>query len=186
VEIRQLTHAEFTMLTPQLVDIYLEAMEYSPAIRGQRIKVWRGEVLWPGFTAIVAVQQGAIVGVAYGFLGARERWWDRQLVRAMRQRGGPTPQDKEILQDYFEVAEVHVSPACQGHGIGSQLLDGLLALAPARWALLSTPEVEGEANNAFRVYRKFGFWDLARDFLYDGDTRPFAILGLDLTQRHSA
>lgn len=174
------------MLAPQLVDIYLEAMEYSPAIRSQRIKVWRGEVLWSGFTAVAAIHQGSIVGVAYGFIGARERWWDRQLIRAMRQRGGPTAEDKEILRDYFEVAEVHVLPAVQGNGIGSQLLELLLKLAPTRWALLSTPEVDRENNNAFRVYRKFGFTDVARDFLYDGDTRPFAILGLDLTQRRHA
>lgn len=180
VEIRRLTKPEFLMLVPTLVDIYMEAMEYSPAIRQQRIRVWRGEVAWPGFTAVAAVYDGAVVGVAYGFLGARERWWDRQLVKALRQNGGLTTQHTTMLADYFEVAEVHVSPAYQGKGIGTHLLRELLRGVPARWALLSTPEVDGEANNAFSLYRKFGFEDLVRHFHYDGDARPFAILALDV------
>lgn len=170
------------MLVPALVDIYIEAMGYSPTIRPQRLRVWRGEVRWPGFTAIAAAEDDALVGVAYGFLGARERWWDRQLVRGMQRRGGPTPEEQDMLNSYFEVAEVHVKPGHQGKGIGSALLKELLRGVPAKWALLSTPEVRGEANNAFSVYRKFGFADVVRDFLYDGDARPFAILSLDLTE----
>lgn len=167
------------MLVPTLVDIYMDAMQYSPAIRQQRVRVWRGEVAWPGFTAVAAIDGDTVVGVAYGFIGARERWWDRQLVKALRERGGLKAQHAAMLADYFEVAEVHVSPACQGKGIGTHLLRELLRGVPARWALLSTPEVEGEANNAFSLYRKFGFTDLVRNFYYDGDARPFAILALD-------
>ena len=74
VEIRRLSPAEFTMLAPDLVDIYLEAMGYDPSIRQQRINVWRREIMWEGFTAIAAVEQEDVVGVAYGFLGTRERW----------------------------------------------------------------------------------------------------------------
>ena len=90
---------------------------------------------------------------------------------------GISEQRQQILNSYFEIAEIHVSPARQGHGIGAALLTELLHLAPAEWALLSTPEVNGEANNAFGLYRKFGFTDIARDYLYPGDHRPFAILG---------
>ena len=182
LEIRRLTNAEFTMLVPTLVDIYIDAMGYNPTIRAQRINVWRGEVRWPGFTAIAAVEGGEVVGVAYGFLGARERWWDRQLIRALRQRGGPTESEWAMLRNYFEVAEVHVTPGQQGRGIGTLLLDELLRGVPAHWALLSTPEVEGEENNAFSLYRKFGFQDIVRGFLYEGDARPFAILGRKLVE----
>lgn len=180
VSIQRLSPAEFAMLAPTLVDIYMEAMGYAPSIRTGRIRVWKGEVRSPGFTALAAVDDGVIVGVAYGFIGTRERWWDRQLVRAMHELGGPTQRDREMLADYFEVAEIHVSPSYQGRGIGKRLLTELLRAAPTRWALLSTPEVTGEANNAFRLYRAFGFTDVARNFLYDGDSRPFAILALDL------
>lgn len=180
VEIRRLTPGEFTLLVPQLVDIYIAAMEYDPHIRDQRIRVWKDEVTWPGFTAIAAVDQDQVVGVAYGFLGSRERWWDRQLVRAMRGSGELTQQQRVILESYFEVTEVHVAPGRQGAGIGAALLKELLRLAPANWALLSTPEVANEANHAFSLYRRFGFEDIARDYRYPGDYRPFAILGREL------
>lgn len=177
VEIRRLTPGEFTLLTPQLVDIYLAAMEYDPQIRDQRIRVWKDEVTWPGFTAIAAVDQDQVVGVAYGFLGSRERWWDRHLVRAMGGNSELTDKQRAILHSYFEVTEVHVAPGRQGAGIGAALLKELLRLAPADWALLSTPEVENEANHAFHLYRRFGFADIARGYRYPGDHRPFAILG---------
>lgn len=180
VDIRRLSPAEFSMLAPDLVDIYLEAMGYDPSIRRQRVNVWRHEIMWEGFTSIAAVDNEQVVGVAYGFLGTRERWWDRQLVRSMRESGGITPERQRILDNYFEIAEIHVSPSRQGCGIGAALLTELLWLVPADWALLSTPEVVGEANNAFGLYRKFGFIDIARDFLYPGDHRPFAILGRQL------
>ena len=180
VEIRRLTPGEYTLLVPQLVDIYIAAMEYDPKIRDQRIRVWKDEVTWPGFTAIAAVDGDEVVGVAYGFLGSRERWWDRQLVRAMRgtgQQSQLSDEQQAILDNYFEVTEVHVAPGRQGAGIGAALLKELLRLAPAEWALLSTPEVDNEANHAFHLYRRFGFTDIARGYRYPGDYRPFAILG---------
>ena len=180
VEIRRLTPGEFTLLVPQLVDIYLAAMEYNPQIRDQRIRVWKDEVTWPGFTAVAAVDGDEVVGVAYGFLGSRERWWDRQLVLAMRGSGQLTEQHRAILDSYFEVTEVHVAPGRQGAGIGAALLQELLRNASAEWALLSTPEVDNEANHAFHLYRRFGFTDIARGYRYPGDHRPFAILGRPL------
>lgn len=120
VQIRRLSSAEFSLLVPQLVDIYLNAMQYNPAIRTQRERVWREEVRWPGFTAVAAVDGNEVVGVAYGFLGTRERWWDKQLVRCMEENGGMTPRHRDMLESYFEVAEVHVAPARQGAGIGAR------------------------------------------------------------------
>lgn len=180
IEIRRLNPGEYSLLVPELVDIYIAAMQYNPSLRDQRIRVWRSEVRWPGFTAIAAISAEQVVGVAYGFLGSRDRWWDRQLQRSMRGSGGITKEHEAILKSYFEVAEIHVLPARQGEGIGATLLTELLRLVPAEWALLSTPEVPGEANNAFSLYRKYGFADIARGFLYPGDDRPFAILGRPL------
>lgn len=180
VELRRLTPGEYSILVPTLVDIYIEAMGYNPNIKEQRVRIWHDEVKWPGFTAIAAVDGDTVVGVAYGFLGNRDRWWDRQLVRAMRMTGGISQERQAILNSYFEVTEIHVSPARQGEGIGAALLSELIRLAPAKWALLSTPEVEGEENNAFSLYRKFGFEDIARNYRYPGDFRPFAILGRPL------
>ena len=180
VRIRRLSPGEFSILAPALVGIYISAMGYDPQINSQRIDAWRRDAATPGFTALAAVDGDTVVGGCYGFLGARERWWDKQLVRAMKENGGVDTRQQDILNSYFEVAEIHVDPSQQGGGIGAALLTELLRLAPAKWALLSTPEVEGEANNAFGLYRKFGFEDVARDFYYPGDSRPFAILGRTL------
>ncbi|AWB84364.1 GNAT family N-acetyltransferase [Corynebacterium liangguodongii] len=182
--LHQLTGAQFALLAPQLVDIYIDAMGYDPAIRQQRISAWRREITWPGFRAVAATAtaQGGerVVGLAYGFEGNRERWWDRQLISGLRLAGGPTAQEREMLRSYFEIAEVHVAPPYQGAGIGRALINALLSGTPARWALLSTPEVRGEANAAFGLYRSLGFRDVLRHYLYPGDKRPFAVLGREL------
>ena len=46
--------------------------------------------------------------------------------------------------------------------------------------LLSTPEINGEANRAWRLYRRLGFTDIIRGYHFAGDPRPFAILGRSL------
>ncbi|MHA2789369.1 N-acetyltransferase family protein [Corynebacterium sp. S7] len=177
ITIRRLTGPEFSVLAPELVDIYIEAMRYSPSIRMQRINVWRREIVQPGFTALIAQLEDQIIGVAYGFLGSPDRWWDKQLRRGFKEAGGATPEQLELLHSYFEVAEIHVTPRLQVRGIGRRLLTELLWNAPASFVALSTPEVEQENNPAFGLYRSLGFKDVLRNFYYQGDERPFAVLG---------
>jgi ribosomal protein S18 acetylase RimI-like enzyme len=180
ISIRRISGPEFSIAAPRLVDIYIAAMDYSPSVRNQRIRAWREDTLLPGFTAIVAATHNDVVGLAYGFLGTRETWWDRQLRKGLQAAGHDDETIKEIAGDYFEIAEIHVRPGLQGAGVGRRLLTDLLWNAPARAALLSTPEIPGEDNNAFGLYRSFGFHDVLRHFHFDGDTRPFAVLGLPL------
>lgn len=180
VEIRRLTGPEFAILTPQLVDIYLQAMDYDPGIRDNRIDVWRREIFQSGFTALVALKRDFVLGVAYGYLGSADLWWDRQIRRGFRELGGPTTDQIALMRNYFEVAEIHVDPEYQGHGIGRMLLSQLLWNAPGSHALLSTPEVDEEANYAFGLYRSMGFKDVLRHFSFDGDDRPFAVLSVPL------
>lgn len=176
VSIRRLSPSEFALIAPRLVDIYISAMGYDPAVREQRLRSWRHDMIRPGFTGIIAATPNEAIGVAYGFLGTRETWWDRQVRRGVALASSEHEAD-QLMQDYFEVAEIHVSPAAQGMGIGRKLLTELLWNIPARTALLSTPEVENEANNAFGLYRSMGFTDVLRHFYFDGDNRHFAVLG---------
>jgi len=180
LEIRRLSGPEFAVLAPRLVDLYIEAMGYDPSISAGRVAVWRQEIMQPGFTSLVALEHDTVLGVAYGYNGAPDMWWDRQVRRGFREAGGPDTRQLMLMRDYFEVAEIHVSPHQQGRGIGRLLLTELLWLAPASHAMLSTPEVEDEANNAFSLYRSMGFTDELRDFLFDGDGRPFAVLSVPL------
>lgn len=196
LSIHPLTPAEFQAAAPVLVDVYLRAMRYPARLRESRITAWQRDCTLPGFRSVCALHTppthsshapGAspgipritptnLAGIAYGFLGSPETWWHQQVGRGLRYRGQPA----SLLDNYFEVAEVHVTPALQGQGLGRLLLSHLLSHAPGRTALLSTPEVPGEANRAFRLYRSFGFRDVLRSFYFPGDSRPFAVLGAPL------
>lgn len=177
--LRRLSVPEFHFLAPELVDLYLDAMGYPAAMRLQRIKVWRRECAYPGFSSVIATESegGAeyITGLAYGFSANSRTWWHQQVAHGVQPRGR-----LDILDDYFELAEIHVDRRRQGRGIGRRLATELLAHQPHRRVLLSTPEVEGEANAAFHLYRNLGFYDVLRNFRFDGDARPFAVLGAEL------
>lgn len=179
-QIRRLSPQEFAILAPQLVDIYIEAMGYNPTIRANRINAWKADVMRPGFTAVIAENEFGIAGLAYGFVGTPDTWWDRQLRRGFTEAGGPTPEQLDILHNYFELAEIHVTPNLQGHGLGLCLIEELAWNAPASYLLLSTPEVPNEANAAFGLYRKVGFFDVLRNLEYPADERAFAILAARL------
>lgn len=176
VSIRRLTTSEFALAAPRLVDIYISAMGYNPAVKEQRLRAWRNDLMQPGFSSLMATTPNDAVGVAYGFIGTRDTWWDKQVRRGLALHTSPEHAD-EVLADYFEVAEIHVSPGLQGAGIGRRLLTQLLWNAPASTTLLSTPEVDGEANGAFGLYRSMGFRDVLRNYRFAGDSRPFAVLG---------
>ena len=60
------------------------------------------------------------------------------------------------------------------------LAGGLLADRTESNVLLSTPEVAGEENRAWSLYRRFGFSDVLRNYTFAGDPRPFAFLGREL------
>lgn len=168
-----LSPAEFALAMPTLMDIHLDAMGYGEQLREPRLRSWREHVRRPGFRCIVAYTENSFIGFAFGFLGAPETWWHRQVARAIQTHGG----DMSVLTNYFEIAEVHVSPAYQGYGAGTDILTELLREAPGALALLSTPEVDGESNGAFHLYRRFGFHDVVRNMIFPGDSRPFAVLG---------
>lgn len=168
-------------MAPDLVDLYITAMRYPRSIRQQRVDIWRKEIGYPGFASVAAfTHDGVLAGIAYGFNGTPDRWWDQQLRRGLREQHVPEAQAHELVSNYFELAEIHVSPSLQGRGAGRQLLQMLVDGVSRKYVLLSTPEVAGERNAAFGLYRSLGFSDVLRDFEYTGDTRPFAVLGRTL------
>ena len=73
-----------------------------------------------------------------------------------------------------------VTPEAQGRGLGEALIRRLLDDRTEKQVLLSTPEINGEANRAWRLYRRLGFTDVIRGYHFAGDPRPFAILGRSL------
>jgi hypothetical protein len=59
-------------------------------------------------------------------------------------------------------------------------------MADGTTVLLSTPEADEQRSRAWRLYRRFGFADVLRHFLFPGDERPFAILGRPLPLAEAA
>ena len=161
----------------EVLDVYAEAMEVPRLLAGARRAILAAHLDRDGLRAVASRDPaGRLVGVAYGHLGARGQWWhDRVQVALVEELGAPVA--ASWLRDAFEVCELHVRPACQGTGLGRELLDALLTATPAPIALLTTPDAETRARG---FYRTAGWVDLARRLRFPGDPREFAVLGLRL------
>ncbi len=169
---------------PDVVTVYGEAMGY----RRELLVTGRGyiaaHVRRPGFRAVATLtSDGHLAGFGYGYTSSGGQWWHDQVRSALSDA-----ERKTWLTDCFEVVELHVRPAAQGHGVGSRQLRALLAMAAGATTLLSTPEADEEKSRAWRLYRTFGFIDVLRDFHFPGDERAFAVLGRELpvTERRGA
>lgn len=189
------------------VHTYVTAMNYPRGTEAHRAPLWRDHMTRPGWYAVGALMQVSsidalrpsisrlrvdgmtgvdrevLVGVAYGYHGARDQWWNQQLRSGLQRTGRPPAEIERITSDYFELTELHVHPIAQGARLGERLLLALLADRPESTVLLSTPEVAGEANRAWSLYRRLGFADVLRGFTFVGDSRPFAFLGRALPCR---
>jgi ribosomal protein S18 acetylase RimI-like enzyme len=164
---------EFSARVDEAMEIYARAMNYPPPTGAQRAVTARRHVDHDGFACRAALLDGTtLVGFGYGYTTAPGQWW-HDLVRGAL----TADQAREWLDDAFELSELHVDPGYQGHGLGRQLLNELAAELPHRSILLSTPDAD---TRAFRLYRSMGFVDLARNYLFPGDIRPFAVLGARL------
>ncbi|MBF6330173.1 GNAT family N-acetyltransferase [Nocardia transvalensis] len=172
------------------LSVYVAAMDYPRGTEHHRAPMWTEHTTRPGWQAVAAVlpedsgyfdlRTAPLVAIAYGYHGAPHQWWHQQVHSGMRRSGWPEHAARDLLADYFELTELHVHPSAQGRGIGETLLVRLLRNRPEQTALLSTPEVDQEDNRAWRLYRRQGFTDVVRHFVFSGDTRRFAVLGRPL------
>src|SRR3954463_15516777 len=159
-----------------VVAVYGEAMGY----RQELLQTRRGDTAAParrpGFRAVAPLApDGRLAGFGYGYTSGSGQWWHDQVRSALDE-----PSREHWLSDCFEVVELHVRPAAQGHGVGARQLRALLAMADGKTVLLSTPEADEQRSRAWRLYRRYGFVDVLREFMFPGDERAFAILGRGL------
>ncbi|WP_280414003.1 GNAT family N-acetyltransferase [Nocardia carnea] len=172
------------------LSVYVAAMDYPRGTEHHRAPMWTEHTQRAGWQAVAAVvpednggfdiRTSPLVAIAYGYRGGPHQWWQQQVHAGMRRSGWPEAATQGLLGDYFELTELHVHPSAQGRGIGAILLRTLLRDRPERAVLLSTPEVSAEDNRAWRLYRRMGFQDVLRDFVFAGDSRRFGILGRPL------
>ncbi len=176
----------------EALGVYVDAMRYPRGTENQRAAMWLEHTRRRGWQAVAAVEadcddgelppaaalaQARMVGVAYGYCGAPDQWWQQQVVLGLQRGGFDRPRIVELMGSYFELTELHIHPRAQGRGLGEALTRRLLSGRGEAHVLLSTPESNGEANRAWRLYRRLGFTDVIRGYHFAGDPRPFAILG---------
>ncbi len=176
--------------------VYVDAMRYPRGTEDQRASMWLEHTRRDGWKAVAAVEvpdppdaatataaeltAAPIVGVAYGYCGAPDQWWQQQVIAGLHRVGADRSRIAELMTSYFELTELHIHPRAQGRGLGEALTRRLLAGRGESHVLLSTPEINGESNRAWRLYRRLGFADIIRGYHFAGDPRPFAILGRSL------
>ncbi|GGR54261.1 acetyltransferase [Actinoplanes ianthinogenes] len=159
-----------------VVAVYGEAMGYRQELLQTRRGYIGSHVRRPGFRAVATLTtEGRVMGFGYGYTSAPGQWWHDQVRYALDE-----PSRRQWLADCFEVVELHVRPAAQGHGVGARQLRALLAMAKGTTVLLSTPEADEQVSRAWRLYRRYGFTDVLRHFYFPGDERAFAVLGREL------
>ncbi|TXI43236.1 MAG: N-acetyltransferase [Mycobacterium sp.] len=183
----------------EALGVYVDAMRYPRGTEGQRASMWLEHTRRRGWKAVAAVEvadravaavevaptadllgEGALLGVAYGYSGAPDQWWQQQVSQGLHRVGVPREEIARLMSSYFELTELHIHPRAQGRGLGEALARRLLADRGEANVLLSTPEIIGEANRAWRLYRRLGFTDIIRGYHFAGDPRAFAILGRTL------
>jgi ribosomal protein S18 acetylase RimI-like enzyme len=161
---------QFAEHIDEAMGIYVAAMGYSAGAGQQRALTARNHTHIDGFACRVAVlDDGTLVGFGYGYSTARGQWWHDLVRRALTQHLAD-----EWLDGAFELSELHMLPEYQGRGIGRKVLLQLAETIPHPTMLLSTPDSD---TRAFRLYHALGFVDLRRNYLFPGDSRPFAVLG---------
>ena len=172
--------------------IYVDAMRYPRGTEDQRASMWLEHTRRAGWTAVAAVDAppgsedsvelttAPMLGVAYGYCGAPDQWWQQQVIQGLERVGADHSRISALMNSYFELTELHIRPGAQGRGLGERLTRRLLDGRDEQHVLLSTPEINGEANRAWRLYRRLGFTDVIRGYHFAGDPRPFAILGREL------
>lgn len=176
----------------EALSVYVDAMSYPRGTEGQRASMWVEHTRRRGWRGVAAVEadvgdsemptdeqlaQAPLLGVAYGYRGAPDQWWQQQVVRGLRHVGRPHADITRLMGDYFELTELHIHPSAQGRGLGEALARRLLSDRAEAHVLLSTPEINGEPNRAWRLYRRLGFVDVIRGYHFAGDPRAFAVLG---------
>jgi ribosomal protein S18 acetylase RimI-like enzyme len=183
VTFAELGPAEFRREIDAFVAVYAAAMNPPQRMLAGRDAILDRHAANPGFRALAAVVDSQVLaGFTYGFHGVPGQWWHDMVAGALAQAPGRAPgpggpDGRGWLDDSFEVAELHVLPACQGRGIGRELLLRLTADRPERTAVLSTADTESRAR---RLYRGVGFTDLLTGFRFAGGEPAYAVMGAAL------
>src|ERR1700681_3899884 len=106
--------------------VYVDAMRYPRGTEDQRASMWLEHTRRYGWKAVAAVEvpdqqdievgsavgsaAAPMLGVAYGYCGAPDQWWQQQVVAGLERSGFPAPEISRLMTSYFELTELHIHP----------------------------------------------------------------------------
>jgi ribosomal protein S18 acetylase RimI-like enzyme len=132
------------------IAVYGEAFArppYSDPDRGEEIRYRIREThsRRAGYKALAALEGERVVGMIYGYRGARGQWWHDTVAGFL-----PPKLGREWLDDSYELVEVAVDPGYQSRGIGRRLIEELLCDRSEATCVLST-RTDSRAHHLYRV-----------------------------------
>ena len=122
-----------------------------------------------GFRWVGAVDDGTVVGMAYGYLGGPGEWWHDRVAEAMTDE----QRARWLAPGHFELVELMVDPEHRRRGIGRALYDELLR--DYRGAVVLSTQTDNE--EALALYRSLGFVIIVPEIDLGGGDRMYCILG---------
>ena len=125
-----------------------------------------------GFRFVAALEDGELVGFAYGYLGDAGQWWHDRVAAAMT----PAQRERWLRPGHFEFVELMVDPARRRRGLGGALHGELLHVHDGP-AVLST-QVDNE--EALALYHSRGWQVVVTEVDLGGGERMYCVLGNDL------
>ena len=112
--------------------VYVDAMRYPRGTEDQRASMWLEHTQRGGWKAVAAVEApdrdepdrtqlsapelaaAPLLGIAYGYCGAPDQWWQQQVVAGLHRVGAESERIAELMTSYFELTELHIQPRAQG------------------------------------------------------------------------
>lgn len=166
----------------EALEVYQAAMRLPAASAAIKRGQIPGHLRQPSARSVVATtDRSRLIGFGYGVAGRPgDFWYDRVFAGLSATGAAGIAAAQRWLPDSFEVCELHVLPDWQGIGVGRRLLIELLAGATYATGLLSTEDTDSRAR---RLYHALDFTDLLTGFVFSGDPRRFAVLGVELPLR---
>lgn len=125
------------------------------------------------YHGLVAVRDGRLAGFGFGVRSLPGNWWHDKVAE---QIGLEHP----ALRDAWCLVDLAVTPEERGRGIGSALMEALLAAQPCPRALLSTEVANATAR---RLYERHGWTYLHPGFVFVPGNPPYTIMRRELTKK---
>ncbi len=176
--LRWVTGNEIPMWREHIAATYRTAFAPPPYLRTERnvqefLVSFETHQREPGFQFLGAFagEPPQLVGFGYVRRALLGQWWYSAVAPSLRQAGLGY-----WLEDSYQLVELAVHLSYQRRGIGSDLLDTLIAALPGERLLLSTSVAE---TPAARLYAARGWQTLLPRFNFPGVSRPYRILGRD-------